>query len=220
MSIPKAKCHPSQDVFHNGECRSCYEKHLRQRNPEFAERQRENRRQWGLRNKERIKQLARIANQRISPEARRDRMLRYKYGITLAEYNVILKAQGGVCAICKKPSKRTLHVDHNHDTDEVRGLLCFRCNFGITWFKENAGTLLAASCYLVDSPAKYGGSYPSDFALGDFGPSARIGGSSNTSVDAPVGDFEPPSVRNILCGADPVVRLPRKKETPGGTARG
>lgn len=44
-------------------------------------------------------------------------------------YQTLLKYQKGVCAICKKPpGARRLHIDHDHQTLEVRGLLCFSCN--------------------------------------------------------------------------------------------
>jgi Recombination endonuclease VII. len=44
-------------------------------------------------------------------------------------YERLLAEQGGVCAICGNPPKtRRLHVDHDHKTGRVRGLLCYRCN--------------------------------------------------------------------------------------------
>ncbi len=61
----------------------------------------------------------------------RDKYLQRKYGISLKQYNVILKKQGGACAICKRPRsafKNSLAVDHDHATGEVRGLLCFYDN--------------------------------------------------------------------------------------------
>ena len=53
--------------------------------------------------------------------------LKRKYGLTLEEYDAMLEAQGGVCAICgePRPEERTLHVDHDHETGAIRGLLCF-----------------------------------------------------------------------------------------------
>lgn len=49
--------------------------------------------------------------------------------LTDAEYDALLTYQGGRCAICGNPPKaRRLHVDHDHRTGKVRGLLCFRCN--------------------------------------------------------------------------------------------
>ena len=58
-------------------------------------------------------------------------------------------AQGGVCAICKKPPppERTLDLDHDHATMEIRGLLCRGCNMrlrpGITadWMRRAADYL-------------------------------------------------------------------------------
>lgn len=60
-----------------------------------------------------------------------ERDLKRRYGITPAEYDAILKKQGGVCDICKKPrtQKRRLHVDHDHRNGKVRGILCSRCNW-------------------------------------------------------------------------------------------
>jgi hypothetical protein len=60
--------------------------------------------------------------------------LRTKYGMSVEEYDKMLEAQGGVCAICKGPSKRKnglFDVDHDHKTGKVRGLLCHGCNTGI-----------------------------------------------------------------------------------------
>lgn len=62
----------------------------------------------------------------------RDKYLKRKYGISLKQYNKMLKKQKGRCAICgKKQSecKRNLAVDHSHKPPyEVRGLLCTYCN--------------------------------------------------------------------------------------------
>lgn len=59
----------------------------------------------------------------------RDRRLRRKFGITEADYESMLAAQGGACAVCQKlPRKKALAVDHDHKTKRVRGLLCFNCN--------------------------------------------------------------------------------------------
>lgn len=62
-----------------------------------------------------------------------------KRGLTVAQYDELLKAQGGVCAICKRPesilhhgkNNQVLAVDHDHDTGAIRGLLCFGCNIGL-----------------------------------------------------------------------------------------
>jgi hypothetical protein len=91
-------------------------------------------RRWQLANPERYRATQRAYKQRPDRKAAaRDYHLRRKYGITLADYDRRLEEQGGVCAICKeaRPEERTLHVDHDHVTGKVRGLLCFRCNNAI-----------------------------------------------------------------------------------------
>jgi hypothetical protein len=76
--------------------------------------------------------------------------LRRKYGITLADYERMFDAQGGVCAICGKtrPEERTLHIDHDHVSGEIRGLLCFRCNNALGDFEEQYELFAAAADYL------------------------------------------------------------------------
>lgn len=50
------------------------------------------------------------------------------YGISPEQYNEMLEKQDGKCAICHQESDRKLCIDHNHETDEIRGLLCYKCN--------------------------------------------------------------------------------------------
>jgi len=73
-----------------------------------------------------------------------------KYGITPDLYDEMLEAHDGVCAICRqpRPDERTLHVDHDHATGEIRGLLCFRCNNAIGDFREEYELFLKAADYL------------------------------------------------------------------------
>lgn len=77
------------------------------------------------------------------------------YGITVDEYDALLKAQGGVCAICGKPPKtRRLGVDHDHKTGVVRGLLCYFCNHRLLGgVKDDVEKLRAAVKYLDNPPA-------------------------------------------------------------------
>lgn len=66
--------------------------------------------------------------------AQRDAHYQRSYGITDADYNALLEAQGGVCACCGGPPNgagNRLYVDHVHGTKTIRGLLCFSCNSGI-----------------------------------------------------------------------------------------
>lgn len=82
-----------------------------------------------------------------------DLRLQRTYGITLAEYNRVLKHQGNGCAICQKPAgSPRLSVDHCHTTGQLRGLLCWSCNKAIAHFKDNAVRLRAAAVYLSCPP--------------------------------------------------------------------
>lgn len=76
--------------------------------------------------------------------------LRKRFGIDQADYFEMLKTQGGVCAICKKPPEegKYLHVDHDHNTGDIRGLLCKPCNHGLGNFKDDVDTLTNAIEYL------------------------------------------------------------------------
>ena len=60
-------------------------------------------------------------------------------GVTDDTYEGMLAEQGGVCAICGAPPKsRRLHVDHDHRTGAVRGLLCFHCNRALAGYVTEA----------------------------------------------------------------------------------
>ena len=83
----------------------------------------------------------------------RQNHLKRQYGITEIEYNNMFAIQSGCCAICKTHQsdlKTKLHVDHNHSTGKIRGLLCSMCNKGIGALKDSAEILLAAAKYLED----------------------------------------------------------------------
>jgi len=80
----------------------------------------------------------------------REGHLRRKYGITIGDYDAMLAAQRGGCAICGAPEPATgsLHVDHDHATGAVRGLLCVRCNNALGQFNESDALFQAAADYL------------------------------------------------------------------------
>ncbi len=77
---------------------------------------------------------------------------RTRYGITAIEVENLKVRQRGLCAICADelgPGRET-HVDHDHETGEVRGLLCANCNKGLGSFRDNREHLLKAIFYLVN----------------------------------------------------------------------
>ncbi len=66
------------------------------------------------------------------------------------DYDKLLQLQNGVCAICQQEcsTKRSLAVDHDHQTGQVRALLCRDCNITIGLMKEDAARLRAAADYI------------------------------------------------------------------------
>lgn len=92
---------------------------------------------------------------RTSEDLRRDN-LRLKYGITLEQYAEMFDRQQGLCAVCNNPETsrnrkgqiKPLSVDHNHETNAVRELLCSNCNSLVGMSKENIEVLEAAIEYI------------------------------------------------------------------------
>ncbi len=72
----------------------------------------------------------------------------------MGDFNDLLIRQGGVCAICEQPPRgdwknnKNLHVDHDHKTGQVRGLLCPDCNTSIGKMKDSPEMLRKAAEYL------------------------------------------------------------------------
>lgn len=79
------------------------------------------------------------------------------YGLTLEQYDALLASQGGVCACCGSadPAGRSdnnrFHVDHDHRTGKVRGLLCHKCNTGLGMLGDDVEGLTAALAYLLQA---------------------------------------------------------------------
>lgn len=88
---------------------------------------------------------------RYCPEKNKDGQLRKNFGITLLDYNAMLKSQLHACAICGRSNgldKRQLSVDHCHTTGSIRGLLCDNCNHILGKAKDDTAVLRAAITYL------------------------------------------------------------------------
>ncbi len=83
--------------------------------------------------------------------AARRKALKRKYGITLEQWEELFTAQGQRCAICQRdhPGRTSgWALDHNHDTGEIRGILCHRCNVALGFVEENPAVLFALEMYL------------------------------------------------------------------------
>jgi hypothetical protein len=74
--------------------------------------------------------------------------LRNKYDLTPGQFDDILAAQGGVCGVCGRESDQFV-VDHDHDTGQIRGVLCHKCNLGLGQFNDDHELLLKAASYLA-----------------------------------------------------------------------
>lgn len=79
-----------------------------------------------------------------TPENKRRWALKTRYGLTPADVEAMKDRQGGACGICAKPLVR-FHVDHDHATNRVRGLLCHRCNILIGGWDDAAWAEAAAA---------------------------------------------------------------------------
>lgn len=69
----------------------------------------------------------RRAQRPLAPEAKRAQLLKARYGLTTDDFDAMFASQDGRCAICLKVPARPC-VDHNHETGQVRGILCHFCN--------------------------------------------------------------------------------------------
>lgn len=101
---------------------------------------------WKAKNPEKVKQYQRVTNLK-------------KFGLSKEAYDLMVKQQNGLCAICKSPETfihpqtkqlARLAVDHCHTTGKTRKLLCKNCNTGLGVFKDSQSILMSAAQYLKD----------------------------------------------------------------------
>ena len=84
--------------------------------------------------------------------------LRRHFGITEEQYDALLQRQSGCCAVCQRPAttfSKRLAVDHNHQTLEIRGLLCVNCNRYVIGRHTDANLLDSAARYLRQGTGLY-----------------------------------------------------------------
>jgi len=75
-----------------------------------------------------------------------DTHLKRTYGLTRADLDALVDAQGGLCAICER--NPAVHVDHDHVFGKVRGVLCFTCNVALGQLKDDVALFRKAIDYL------------------------------------------------------------------------
>jgi hypothetical protein len=103
-----------------------------------------------LKNKNKIKKWNReycIKNKERDYKRIRNYHLKRNYNININELNDMVLKQNNKCKICKNELKK-LHIDHNHKTNKVRGILCEKCNLALGLFQENISIILNAAEYL------------------------------------------------------------------------
>lgn len=136
-------------------CKSCKREHSRNWWHANIDKNRANVNAWHRANRPRVLENVKAwkSNNR---DKTREQHLKRKYGITEVIYQTILSGQGGVCAICgagETDSHGKLHVDHDHSTGVVRGILCGKCNKGLGLFNDSAALFKSAASYLESKQA-------------------------------------------------------------------
>lgn len=145
-------------------CAAAYERSYRAENPHKVrdnnqryydatrEAQLAQKRLYYERNREKLLEKSKQHRLRLreSGEDKRNRRgydLKSKFGLSVADYNRMVKEQDGLCKICRQPSSR-LVVDHCHETGRVRGLLCAPCNSFLGRINDSPEALLKVIEYL------------------------------------------------------------------------
>jgi hypothetical protein len=107
---------------------------------------------WVQKNPEKIKQYQENRKLKYSPIKRKESQLKELYGMTLSQYHDMLLSQNNCCALCGLPFGTTVgvkpHIDHDHLTGRIRGILHGQCNIGLGSFKDDVDICEKATQYL------------------------------------------------------------------------
>jgi Recombination endonuclease VII len=148
-----AACHPQRFHKAKGFCGSCYDRYLKTINAAYKARQAKNVTGWLRKNPDARRRLnaarrVRELNDPLRYQKKRAASLKSKYGLSLEAYNALLIRQNGGCAICyRRPGVKPLHVDHDHATGVVRGLLCHQCNWYLGTIDSDPAILTRIAMY-------------------------------------------------------------------------
>ena len=135
---------------HRGECKDCSRADRRQWYQQNREKVIAKVQRWREENPERYQEWLkknRAENSEQRRESNRRGHLRRKYGLSIEVYEFLCLVQDQKCAICGEEVEK-LHVDHEHGTGRVRGLLCGKCNKAIGLLNDDPELLSAAARYL------------------------------------------------------------------------
>ena len=132
------------------DCLDCEKIRKDKNRKSFPEKYRQWRRDHYARNRERIIKET-TAYAKAHPEMRRKVTLKHAYGISVEDYKNLEVSQGGKCAIClESPKKHVLFVDHCHETNKIRGLLCRKCNSLLGFCNDKIHILEASIKYIKE----------------------------------------------------------------------
>lgn len=150
--LPVVMCinHPDRRARARGLCPSCYVSEHYAKSESYRTSSKARAKEWRRNNPEAARAIQSRKDAKAGPGKKKDAMLRRKYGISLSQFDAMLAAQNGTCAIClKEPTEgKPLHVDHCHSTGRVRGLLCHQCNWYLGKVDNDAGLLGRLHSYL------------------------------------------------------------------------
>jgi hypothetical protein len=141
----------SYDATQNRECRKCQSTYPA--TPEFFAISRTRRDGLTTKCKDCMRSESKEWRQRQDKEKMALLMRKWhlkRYGLTIEQYDQLVEQQGSKCAICQRLIDSTLVVDHDHDTNLVRGLLCDTCNRALGLFGDDYGNLYRAAQYLQE----------------------------------------------------------------------
>lgn len=82
----------------------------------------------------------------------KERHLQKTYGLSVQDLINLMEDQDFLCAICKKDfnelKPKNIHIDHCHNSNKIRGILCNNCNMALGLFKDDVEVLKEAIKYL------------------------------------------------------------------------
>lgn len=147
-----------RDGYRNN-CKSCHAASHRNWYLKNRDKEIQRVRQWQQANPEKVNSChrkRRQADPRGTKLKNREGHLRRKYGLTQNMFEALVLAQLGHCAICGVSEGMDLHVDHDHQTKKVRGLLCGKCNKAIGLLNDDPELLTSARSYLQSANRFWG----------------------------------------------------------------